>query len=294
MAVSRVHVLRQGPVIAALARTAARIALGQAKSTAPVVTPTPPITQTLPPRHPRLVSDYVRALGGDPSWYRGTVPAHLFPQWGFPILGRVLEQAPYDLTKVLNGGCRIDIHQPLPAGEKLVLRASLEDIDDDGRRAILHQRLVTGTASAPDAIESHLYAFVPLERSKGPKKDKPRVPEGAREVARFKLTPSTAVDFAVLTGDFNPIHWLPAAARASGFKSTILHGFATLGFAIEALNRVRFAGNPSRLASIDVRFTRPLLLPRKVGLYLDGQGGLAVGDSPGGPAYLLGTYTTAP
>jgi len=296
MPVPSSHILRQTPVIAALMRTAATAVARKAgvEAHTSIQTPTAPIEKVVPPRHPRLVADYVRALGGDPGWYRRTVPAHLFPQWGFPLFERLLEDVPYDITKALNGGCRIVMHQPIPAGERLHLRATLEDIDDDGRRAILHQKLVTGTKSAPDAVESHLFAFVPLaKREKGAKKkEKPRVPQEVREDARWRLTPETAWEFAVLTGDFNPIHWIPAAAHAAGFRNTILHGFATLGLAIEGLNRARFAGNPRRLQSVDVRFTRPLVLPRQVGLYLGDEGALHVGDFPGGPAYLAGSYTT--
>jgi len=291
MAVSNTHILRQTPVIAALARTATVAALRKAGvAPRPLVTPTPPLKATVGPRAESLVRDYIRAVGGDPSWYRGVVPAHMFPQWGFPLLSRTLSDIPYDMTKVLNGGVRIVVNAPLPAGEPLHLRATLEDVDDNGSRAVLHQKLVTGTASAPEALECHLYAIVPLKKSDGPKKDKPRVPEGAREIARIRATPQKAWEFAVLTGDFNPVHWVPAYARASGFKNTILHGFATLALALEAVNKVVFAGNPARLGTVDVRFTRPLVLPKTVGVYLD-DSGLHVGDTAGGPAYLSGSLT---
>ena len=56
------------------------------------------------------------------------------------------------------------------------------------------------------------------------------------------------------------------------------------------MNATLFAGRIDRIASIDTRFTRPLLLPAKVGLYIDGEGGVFVGDAPGGPAYMTGTY----
>lgn len=287
------HVLNQGPVLAALVRAGvAASRSGGAKGPA-LDTPTPELTATLKPRPEGLVRDYVRHVGGDPSWYRGVVPAHLFPQWGFPLLARTLEGIPYDLKRVLNGGCRIEMNRPLPAGEPLHLRACLAHIDDDGRRAVLQQRLITGTDSAPDAVISTLYAIVPLQKGDG-KKDKPRLPDDAREIGRMNLPTRVGFDFAVLTGDFNPIHWIGPAARAAGFKSTINHGFSTLARAIETLNRVRFAGDPSRLATIDVKFTRPLVLPARVGVYLLGDDGVGVGDSPGGPAYLTGTTTLHP
>ena len=82
---------------------------------------------------------------------------------------------------------------------------------------------------------------------------------------------------------------LPPAARANGFRNVINHGFSTMARAVEGLNRSVFSGDVSRLEAIDVKFTKPLVLPAEVGLYIDDDR-LFVGDAPGGPAYLVGTY----
>jgi len=71
----------------------------------------------------------------------------------------------------------------------------------------------------------------------------------------------------------------------------ILHGFSTLARTIEALNRRVYAGDATRLESIDARFTRPLVLPATVGVYVNGKT-VTVGDAPGGGAYLEGTFTS--
>ncbi len=300
------HILHQGPVIASLGGTALaalRQHLGQQPVT-PLITPGPEIRATLPPRPKQLIRDYVRHVGGDPSSYRKTVPAHLFPQWGFPLAARTLVGLPYPMARVLNGGCRIDINSPLPAGEPLEVVARLQDIDDNGRRAVLHQTVVTGTASAPEAISAHLYAIVPLGSGgkKGATTPKPKrakkppvlVPAGATELAFWKLSADAGLAFAMLTGDFNPVHWVRPYARMFGFRSTILHGFSTMARAIEGLQRGALAGSTRSLTSIDVKFTRPLVLPARVGLYThqtDDARQIFVGDAPGGPAYLTGTYT---
>jgi acyl dehydratase len=137
---------------------------------------------------------------------------------------------------------------------------------------------------------------VPLKRedkkngkSNGKAKDKARVPVDAREIAFFKLGPNAGLDFAKLTGDFNPVHWVPRWAKAFGFRNVILHGFGTMARAIEALNRGLFAGDVTALREIDVRFTRPLVLPARVGVYVSGDK-VWVGDAPGGPAYLEGSF----
>ena len=296
MAVSSKHILSQGPVIASIGRTAlAAIAQKWSKPGAAPVTPGPTVRKTLPPRPKDLVSAYVRHVGGDPSQYKTVLPPHLFPQWGFGIASETLKNIPYPLTKVLNGGCRLEIHAPLPANEPLEVSVRLEGIDDNGRRAVLHQVIETGTRSQPNALTAHLYAIVPLPRKKGEervKKDKPRVPEDAREVAFWKVKADAGLDFAKLTGDFNPVHWVPAYARASGFKNVILHGFSTMARAYEGLNRTAFKG-ARQITLFDVKFTRPLVLPGRVGLYI-GQydASVYVGDAPGGPAYMIGTVET--
>jgi acyl dehydratase len=171
----------------------------------------------------------------------------------------------------------------------------LEDIDDNGRRAVIHQRAVTATSRHPEAIVAHVYGIVPLgggEKDKSAKRkdDRPRVSNEARELARWDIGPKAGFEFAKLTGDFNPIHWIPPAARAAGFRNVILHGFSTMARAVEGLNRALFAGDVGQLAAIDVKFTRPLVLPARVGLYIEGDR-VFVGDAAGGPAYLVGTYS---
>jgi acyl dehydratase len=245
------------------------------------------------PRPAELVRDYIRYVGGSTAAYKGELPPHLFPQWGFPVQARTLADVPYDLTKVLNGGCRIEWNAPLAADEPLHVRTWLDDIDDDGRRAVLRQKLITGTREHPEALVTTTYAIVPLPRESGEKrakKERPRVGVDAREVARWGLGPKAGLDFALLTGDFNPVHWVAPYARMAGFKNTINHGFSTLAHAIESLNTGIWAGNAHRWHSIDVKFVRPLVLPATVGVFVDGND-FAVGDAPGGPAYLTGTFT---
>jgi acyl dehydratase len=304
MAVSSKHVLQQGPVIATLASVAAsaiRQRMGWAAPAGTPELPGPELTTIVEPRPAELLRAYIKHVGGDPTAYRGQVPAHFFPQWGFPLASRTLQGLPYPLFRVLNGGCRLEIHAPLPASEPLHARARLEDIDDDGRRAVIHQRVVTGTSAHPEAVVGHLYAIVPLgggDKAKNAKKDAPkrepaRVPQDAEELQRWRLAADAGLDFAKLTGDFNPVHWVPPYARAFGFRNTILHGFSTMARAMEGLQRTLFAGSVRAIRVLDVKFTKPLVLPAKVGLYVKGES-LWVGDAPGGPAYLVGTFQTNP
>jgi hypothetical protein len=299
MPVSNRHILEQGAALGALGRVALSTLEQQLLGKKPKGIPAIPgrtVELTLAPRSHELVSAYVRNVGGDPAAYRGTLPPHFFPQWAFALGSQALEGVPYTLSKVLNVGCTMEMHAPLPADEPLLISGRLESIDDDGRRAVLTTRVVTSTRSAKDALVCEMIAMVPLKRDKsqakdGTKKEAAIVPADAQELAQFDVAADAGLDFAKLTGDFNPIHWIRPAARASGFPNVILHGFGTMARAIEGLNRSVFAGDPTRLKKWSCRFTKPLVLPAKAALYSRGNE-VFVGASAGGPAYLVGSYET--
>ncbi|NVB40436.1 MaoC family dehydratase [Pseudenhygromyxa sp. WMMC2535] len=306
MALPTKHIRSQGPVLAMLGQTAVEALRRKLTGKAPEGVgplPGPEIRAELPPRPPELVRDYVRFCGGDPGAYKHQVPAHLWPQWGFPLVGKLIESLPYPIFKVLNGGCRVEVNAPLPIDEPLEVVAQLINIDDNGRRVVLEERVVTSTPSCPDAVVATMYAIVPLgggdkSKPKGPKPKKTpeRVALDATELARWKIPADAGLAFAMLTGDFNPVHWVPPYARAFGFRNTILHGFATMAKAWEGLIRSRYAGDVGGLGSFDVKFTKPLTLPAKVGLYLEAQDAhdkVWVGPAPGGSAYLVGTARAA-
>src|SRR5689334_8737476 len=98
MSVSVRHLFEQGPTLRALGGVALSTLLPKAQGSVPAL-PASWIEATLPPRFEALVREYVRVAGGDPSAYRGALPAHLFPQWSFPLLSRAIAHLPYPLTK---------------------------------------------------------------------------------------------------------------------------------------------------------------------------------------------------
>lgn len=299
MAVSLRHVLEQGPMLRALG-SAALSTLRRHDGPKPAA-PGPWVSAQVRAPSPELVRAFVRWAGGDASTYRDRLPPHFFPQWSLPLASQALAGLPYPLARVLNAGCRIEVRAPLPVDEALDVRARLESLDDNGERARITTRIVTGTASRPDALVADIHAFVPLARAKpgaraGRERTAATVPVDAHELAYTRLSARAGLDFAKLTGDFNPIHWIPAAAHAAGFRAVILHGFGTFALAVEALIRRTLSGEASALSSVEARFTRPLALPCRVGVYRSearrAEAGLFVGAAPGAMAQLVGTYTT--
>jgi hypothetical protein len=311
MAVPARYLLQQRSVIGALGRTALE-GLKQsmrrhARPGAPVQVPGPERTEVVYPPSAALVRDYVRHVGGDPGAYRSTLPPHLFAQWAFPLAARTLDGLPYPAVRAVNGGCRLQIDGELPAGEPLMVSARLESIDDNGRRAVLKQRLSTRVGDRPPAVVAELFVVIPLRSGRSAPKSrnesndagngKPAdgsktpvcAPFDGREIACWRLRPDAGIDFAKLTGDINPIHWLPPYARAAGFPNVILHGFSTLARIHEGLNRGLLAGDVTALEELDVRFVKPLVLPHEARLFVAGDA-FFVADAPGAPAHATGTF----
>lgn len=310
MAVPLSTFVHQGPVVRSLLGVGWRAATTKPPAALPALPP-PAVTETVQARPSQLVGAYLRWLGSSARRYRGQVPPHLFPQWGFPLMTEAMGDLPYPMTKVLNQGCRVTLHRPLPAGEPLALKARLEDVREEPRKARVHTRLTTGTASAPEAVVADVFAVVPLPakdnegRKRGGRPPRPGIPLHAKELDRRRFKADAGRDFALLTGDINPIHWIRPAARAAGFKNTILHGFATLGWAWEGLVTHRLSGDPDRVGGVEVRFVRPLVLPASVGLYAwpdDGEIArpegisddftgvrIAVAPAAGAPPFMAGT-----
>ena len=310
MAVPYRHLLSQGRVLSALGRTVSLAVLASVRpSKSPdegavsASLPGPYIREAVSPLPPDLIRDYLENVGGQQSSYPGVVPPHLFPQWAFPIATRTLEDTGYPLLRVVNGGCRVRVNDTIPAGTPLDVRGRLESIEDNGRRAVLEQYVETGNGTRPDALVANFYAIVPSPRStangdtssepraepRAERKETPRVPVGARAIDTWNLRADAGLEFALLTGDVNPIHWVSAYARMSGFKDVILHGFGSMARTWESLVRGVLAGDAAKLRELDVRFTRPLVLPAQVHVYI-ADNRVFVGDAPGGPAYLTGTY----
>jgi acyl dehydratase len=289
------HILEHGPMLRALGHTALGALRGPRAGATPV-TPGPWIETEVRPPSPALVRAFVAFSGGEPASYRGVLPPHLFPQWTLAAASRALEGVPYPLAKIVNAGVALAIRDGVAAGEPLAVRARLDAIDESPTRVVMTTRIETGTKHVPDALVAELRTYVPLARPANgaarPKErsEPPRVPDDARELALFRLAADAGLEFAKLTGDFNPIHWIAPYARSAGFRGCILHGFGSFALATSAVVRGVLSGDVGRLRTIEARFTRPLLLPGSTGIYVTDANELYAGDAPGGAAYLAGRF----
>jgi len=95
----------------------------------------------------------------------------------------------------------------------------------------------------------------------GPKKALPpphAIPERAPDtVISLPTSTQTALIYR-LSGDFNPLHASPAAARAAGFERPILHGLATFGITCHGLMKRLCGCDPAAVRVMGGRFSSPV------------------------------------
>lgn len=85
--------------------------------------------------------------------------------------------------------------------------------------------------------------------------------EVGQELAPLTLdfTREDLVRYAGASGDFNPIHWSDRRAAVLGLDSVIAHGMLTMGRALRVVTD--WVGDPGRVQSYAVRFTKPVPVP---------------------------------
>ena len=74
----------------------------------------------------------------------------------------------------------------------------------------------------------------------------------------FPVTRATLVQYAGASGDFNPIHWNEAFAKAVGLPDVIAHGMFTMAEAVRVVTD--WVVDPGAVVEYGVRFTKPVVV----------------------------------
>jgi acyl dehydratase len=170
-----------------------------------------------------------------------------------------------DFTTVLHGEEGVVLHRQLEPRGHIVATTRVTDVIDKGpgKGALVYtERQIVDKATGELRASVTETAFCRSEGGfGGPQRAKSKsqaVPEReAEHVSDFSIRPEAALVYR-LSGDFNPLHVEPAAARAAGYERPILQGLATFGISGLALLRTYCDYDPARLTSITARFTAPV------------------------------------
>jgi acyl dehydratase len=178
-----------------------------------------------------------------------------------------LQQPQYGVNwrKVLHGEQSIEIHRaPLAPAGKFRGVTTMDEIYDKGadKGAVLFSSRRIYAQSGEHIATARQSTFLRGDGGFGGKADgapKPHpLPDRAPDL---NVRASTFLSQALLyrlSGDYNPIHADPKAARQGGFDRPILHGLATYGVVGRALVKAVCGDAPERFRRMDVRFSSPV------------------------------------
>jgi acyl dehydratase len=165
-----------------------------------------------------------------------------------------------DFTKLVHYEQAATFHAPLPPEGEIVSRARVVSVTDrgDGRGAV-----VVVERDIRDATVEANYCTLQqtlLLRGDGgfggppPSRASSITPEREPDAqARFPIDPRAALIYR-LSGDWNPLHADPEAAKRGGFDRPILHGLAS--YAVAGVAVARACGlSPSQVSTLSCRFT---------------------------------------
>ncbi len=169
-----------------------------------------------------------------------------------------------DRRRVLHGEQFLELAGPLPVEGLLRSETRCEALIDKGRDkgalAYFSRRLFDESGRL--LARTGTGAFLRGDGGFGGRAEgapKPRaVPDRPPDIAVDLPTASNQAMIYRLSGDLNPLHIDPDAARYAGYERPILHGLATYGVVGRALVAALCDGDPTRLKRMDARFTAPV------------------------------------
>lgn len=173
----------------------------------------------------------------------------------FPHLGDNLEW-----SRMLHGEHLIRLSQPLAPQGKITQVGEVLNIYDKGKGALYRIRIKGCTEDEKALYEVEWSIFYlgagGFGGDPGPKAEKIVPPQGAKP--DFSISEKIAENQAFiyrLSGDLNPLHIDPDAAKRGGFDRPILHGLCTYGFATRAIVNELLGGDVARLKEFSARFS---------------------------------------
>ncbi|ROL53718.1 Peroxisomal multifunctional enzyme type 2 [Anabarilius grahami] len=168
-----------------------------------------------------------------------------------------------DFTRLLHGEQYLELFKPLPTSGTLTSRATVADVLDKGSGMIVLLDVHTYSGGELVCYNQFSVFIVGAGGFGGERMSQKAVvtappPDRPADAVMVEETSRDQAALYRLSGDWNPLHIDPSFAAMGGFKSPILHGLCSFGFAARHVLK-QYAGNDvSRFKSIKVRFVKPV------------------------------------
>lgn len=165
------------------------------------------------------------------------------------------------LPRILHGEQDVVLHEPLRAGDEVVVRAAPVGIHPKGTGTTVVIRTETRDAAGALLQEQHFVEFyrgVVAEAGGGEAAPEHKLPAGLGDpvaAVEQRIDEDQTFRYAEASGDRFAIHLDDEAARAAGLPGIVVHGLCVMAFAGRA---VLEAADDERLRRLAVRFSRPV------------------------------------
>lgn len=177
--------------------------------------------------------------------------------WKDPALG-------VTWNKILHGEQFLTLHAPLPTSGAVVGTQTFEAIFDKGAdkgAIVLIKRVIRDVRGGLLATVNQTN-FLRADGGFGGKSDgapAPHpIPDRAPDAQLDLPTAANQAHIYRLSGDYNPLHIDPVVAKSAGYDKPILHGLCTYGVAGRALLKLLCNNDPTRLRTLNARFSAPV------------------------------------
>jgi len=199
------------------------------------------------------------------------VPPPLYPVVFLPgILSQLVDDAEkmnLDILRVVHAEHKMSWSAALNPGDSINTTAKIINMEQRGVNDILDLQI--HCKQEENIVVEMKYRL--LARGKKTARDD-KTGERVQDVERGKVlvkkktvvTDDQGVRYAEASGDHNPIHKNDEIARSVGLPRAILHGLCTMALASQVLVDELLDGDPQRLKSMGVRFSRPVLLDQSI------------------------------
>ncbi|MHA2352461.1 MAG: MaoC/PaaZ C-terminal domain-containing protein [Candidatus Thorarchaeota archaeon] len=223
------------------------------------------------------VRKYARATNEKNPLYLSTesdaelVPPPLYPVVFLPdILSQLVddsEKMDFNILRVVHAEHQMSWKETLTIGDEIHTTAKIINMEQRGVNEILDLQIQCRREDVT-VVEMNYRLLSRGKKKAGEKKPAVATREPEKGMVLAKHQSVVAADqgkrYAEASGDHNPIHVSDEIARSVGLPSAILHGLCTMALASQALVDGLLDGDPMRLKSMSVRFSRPVLLDQTI------------------------------
>jgi acyl dehydratase len=175
----------------------------------------------------------------------------------------------FDFPFAAMGSVHVENHitqfNPIAVTDTVDVKVRAENLREH-RKGLLVD-LITDINVGNDVAWHQVTTFLHQQRTSLSDEPKPEQKKQAKlppPNAVLRITPGQIRQYASVGGDHNPIHTSSIGAKLFGFPTSIAHGMFSAAAALANIE-----GHLPDAVEYSVRFGKPVLLPARVGLYVD-------------------------